>query len=168
MRRRRSASCATKFRKCAQRALTSYLLDVIAELRGASQTAPVRAWDVSIRAAVDPAFDIRVREAPGSVYAPAPAHAHAHAQDTKPAVHDEIHTASALQMPAEPDPDTSTHAGGASDAGETSVITHDADDSRIPIAGVLNDPGDSSKRPWEGAVPDAVSQDSPLKRQRTT
>ena len=145
----------TKFRESD---LTSYLLDVISELQGTSPVAPVRLWDTNIRASVDPTADSRGREAPGHMYA--------YPKDTRPAgAQDGPRRSPVTQEPSHPDTSAPYAAVPEHDS---SVVTHDGDDSRISIADVLNDSGDSAKRPWEGAAPEVTAPDSPLKRQRTT
>lgn len=137
-----------------------YLLDMIAALQGGgsgSDDAPVRAWDTHIRAAVDYMYDSHYAHArePAGTFGHAPYGADARPRDAP------VSESSSLRL--EYAPDTSFEPPAEED---TSVVVHDGEDSRIPIANVLNDTPDTVKRPWEGAAGDAL--DESHKRQRTT
>ncbi|WFD35245.1 hypothetical protein MCUN1_002096 [Malassezia cuniculi] len=145
----------------------SYLLDVIAELRRIPIEAPSRTWDLAIRAAVDPAFEARqARDMPGYAYDRSRQETAPHAEYHEPVtgtgapqqviyVHDSSSAPSSAQIVLPSD-----------NPSDSSVVMIEPDDSRIAIADVLNDAGDSVKRPWSGAAPEPL--DGPHKRQRTT
>lgn len=151
---RRSRSCGTRL---SASLANSYLLDMIAGFRNGGMDAPVRAWDTHIRASVDFTYDshyAHVRE-PISAYGHASYGAEARPRDAP--------AADSSSLRVEYAPDTSFEPPTEED---TSVVVHDGEDSRIPIANVLNDASDSVKRPWGSTAADAF--DESHKRQRTT